>query len=268
MKRTNKKQKPLTFYFKIALFSFLLLCIISILLIGNLFFDKSKEAYEVYIPSFVGKGEDEIYDIHRVMIIKDYIYSDTAKKDEVIYQSHTGKKKIPKDGVYTLGVTVSLGKKTVIVPNLAGMTQRDAQNALNDLGVRVDIEYVCGDYDSGRVLYHIPKKNSEIMANGRVTLYISRSQNDKSITVPEFEGMNIMDAITLAQSNDIIVGDISYVSTEDIPEGYVLSQSLPVGIIVKKNSKINFKVSKSINYNTKDRKESRVKLWMDRKREE
>lgn len=268
MKRINNKQKPLTFYFKIALFSFLSLCIISILLIGNLFFDKGNEAYEINIPSFVGKCQDEIYDIDRVLIIKDHIYSDTVKKGDVIYQSHTGKKKIPKDGVYTLRVTVSLGKKTVMVPNLAGMTQKEAQNALNDLGVRADIEYICGDYDSGRVLYHIPKKNSEIMANGRVTLYISRAQNDKSIIVPELEGMYISKAIILAQSKGFIIGDVRYVNTEDIPEGYVVSQSIPGGIMAEKNSKIDFTVSQITDYNTKDRKESRVKLWMDRKREE
>ena len=80
--------------------------------------------------------------------------------------------------------------------------------------------------------------------------------------------MVINDAVTLANQKGICVGDISYIYTEDLPKGCVVTQSIPSGALVDSKSKISFKVAENINYNTKDKKESRVKLWMDRKREE
>ena len=267
MKRTKKGQKSLSLYFKIFIFSFFLLCIISILLIANLFFEKNG-GNEIEIPSFVGKSEDEIYDIDGVITIKDYVYCDTVNKGRVIYQSYSGRTKVSRDRLFTLNITVSLGNDTVSVPNMAGMDIKNAQKLIKNIGARVDIQYIYGDYDNNMVLYHLPKKDTNIKKGGSITLYVSRSSENQSVKVPEFEGMDITCAISLARENNITIGNIEYVYTEDMPDGYVVAQSIPSGSIVKTNSKINFKVAKSTNYNTKDKKESRVKLWMDKRREE
>lgn len=268
MKRTKKGQKPLSRYFKIFLFSFFLFCLISILLTGKLFFEKNEDVRETEIPSYIGKCENEISYIDRVITIRDYVYSDTVESGRVISQSYIGKIKASKDRWFTLNITVSLGSDTIAVPNMAGMDVKNAQKLIKELGARADIEYIYGDYDRNTVLYHIPKKEANIKKGGNITLYVARTSENESVKIPEFEGMDINDAIRLADKSGITVGDISYIYTEDIPDGCVVLQSIPGMSLVDANSKIDFRVAKSINYNTKDKKESRVKLWMDRKREE
>ena len=267
MKRIKNKSNTLSVYFKSALFSLLAFCLVSIILLGNLFFEKQDGIYEINIPSYRGMSEDDISDIDGVVMIKDYVYSN-EEKGRVISQSYVGKTKIAKDKVYSLYITVSLGEQTLILPNLAGMSAKNAENKLEELGLRCEIRYVSGDYLADVVLYHIPRGDCEVRANDKITLYVSRGNDIGNVKIPEFEGMDINDAVALANKLGINIGKITYIYTEDMPEGCVASQSMPKGILADGKCKIDFCVAKNTNYSTKDKKESRVKLWMDRKREE
>lgn len=74
-----------------------------------------------------------------------------------------------------LTVTVSLGRKPIEVPGLAGMSQREAEQTLTDLGLTVQYgaEENSTDVDKGDVIRQSPEPGETLYQDGVVTLVLS-----------------------------------------------------------------------------------------------
>ena len=72
-------------------------------------------------------------------------------------------------------ITVSKGEETVSMLNVVGMTENDAVDALEDLGLRVSVNEAPDDANVGKVIAQDPAANSTLSPGTRVTITVAVS---------------------------------------------------------------------------------------------
>lgn len=141
----------------------------------------SKGEEEVTIPNVEGMTEDQAVsklENAGFSVTKTSKESDTVDKGSVISQSKTGK--APKGTTITL--TVSSGAASITVPNVTGMTQAKAQDALSEVGLRYDVQEQASTQAKGTVVKYSPAGTAK--KGDTITIYVSTgsTSTDKSTT--------------------------------------------------------------------------------------
>lgn len=72
-------------------------------------------------------------------------------------------------------ITVSKGEETVSMPNVTGMIENDAIDALEDLGLRVTVNKAPDDANIGKVIAQDPAMGSVLSPGTRVTITVGES---------------------------------------------------------------------------------------------
>ena len=115
-----------------------------------------------------------------------------------------------------------IGKINVAVPNVEGMTESEAAEAL----AKKSLTYrVVGD--GATVTDMIPSGGAEIPGNSEVILYMGEKAPDDKVTVPDFTGMTLTQANEAAANNGLYVlakgtdqsGSTISATYQDIPYG-------------------------------------------------
>ncbi|MDG3012893.1 Stk1 family PASTA domain-containing Ser/Thr kinase [Rhodococcus sp. D2-41] len=164
----------------------------------------------------------------------------TVPADTVISTSPTAGTGIDKNGTVTLNV--SSGPQQVQVPQLTGMSQQDATNALQKLGLTVDpdIGHANSTADQlDKVVGQNPSAGSNVAQNGQVTLTLG--SGPQLVRVPDVTGQTL----SVAQPNIEGAGFKVIVSTADSPEakGSVLSTNPSGGSMAPQGSTVTLTVS-------------------------
>ena len=142
-------------------------------------------------------------------------------------------------------ITVSKGAASAVVPNLRGVTLREAKLLLGREGlVMGDLLWYTDDVlPDGVIIESRPETGTVMKLNADVQLVVNRKQTDILVIVPDFIGLDFSEAEIIAEENYIIIGDISYkVDDRMLPET-VLFQSIPPDSEVPKWTIINITIS-------------------------
>ena len=145
----------------------------------------------------------------------------------------------------TIGYRLSTGsEKSLTVPDLAGKTKKEAETALDSMGLKVSVDNsrYSDDVPEGRIITTNPGAGSAVRDGDTVTLYISQGQDTQSVKVPGVTGKYKDDAVTMLTNYGLYV----YVTSEPsdtVPEGLVISQDLKEGTSVQTGSSITITVS-------------------------
>jgi beta-lactam-binding protein with PASTA domain len=165
-------------------------------------------------------------------------YSDTVPAGNVISQS-------PDAGtsVYIgtlVDLVVSLGK-AVTVPDVAGMSQFDAESTILAADLVVgQVTQECNEtVPAGNVISQSPAAGLTVLAGSSVDMIVSMG----IATVPYIIEMSQVDAEAAIVSAGLIVGQITPICSDTVPVGYVISQSLEAGSLVCFNSAVDLIVS-------------------------
>lgn len=192
----------------------------------------------------VGEAERMLSDQGFNVMVKDSLFDANHEVGTVIEQNPYPYSTV-KDGrrVY---LTISIGEKPIIMPNLFGVSPREAELILEtyDLSLR-SRNYVYSDmYHEGTVMGQSYPPGQEIKAGSKIDITISLGKLQEESRVPNFVGKSLYEARQRLSKMQLSLGEISYQEKENILPETVLAQSLAPGTVFSTEDKINLVVSK------------------------
>jgi beta-lactam-binding protein with PASTA domain/tRNA A-37 threonylcarbamoyl transferase component Bud32 len=129
----------------------------------------------------------------------------------------------------------------VPVPDLTGMTEGKAVQALDDRGLEADIRREFSDERANRVFRQVPDAGSRIDEGSTVTVFVSRGL--RQIKVPDLTGMTRGDAETALQREGLRLGQVARAPNDTVPEDQIFQQSIPAGERVDQGTRIDVSIS-------------------------
>ncbi|NLO09206.1 MAG: Stk1 family PASTA domain-containing Ser/Thr kinase [Clostridiales bacterium] len=169
-------------------------------------------------------------------------YSNEYEVGYVIRQYPLGGTDYPVDSEAVL--YVSIGPKSEVIPYVYGNTWEQAEQKLKEyelLPVREDM--FSNEIAVGSVIATDPPKESMIKPGDTVKVYVSKGPEITQAAVPSLIGKTTSAAGTLLTDAGLILGEVSYDSSETYPEGQITYQDTTAGELVDKGTKINVTVS-------------------------
>jgi beta-lactam-binding protein with PASTA domain len=136
----------------------------------------------------------------------------------------------------TVTMIVSTGPATIPVPDVVGQTAADAQAALEGEGFVVTTsEQASDDVEEGLVISTNPGAGIEVAPGTTVDMAVSSGPED--VVVPEFIGLSIDEATTLAEEVGL---EITFVEDPDAPDpdGIVVDQTPEPGEMAEFGSEV------------------------------
>lgn len=170
------------------------------------------------------------------------VFTDNADTEPgIVFAQDPGEgTELAKDSVVTIEVTKAA--ETVLLPNVAGLTELEAERLLNEIGLRVDRNREASDqYDDGIVIGMSPNPNQEVNANTLVTLTISTGP--AQITVPDVTGLTNGEASNLLGQAGLPNPIIDLEPSSEVAKGLVISTDPPAGTLVSKDRQVLIVVS-------------------------
>jgi eukaryotic-like serine/threonine-protein kinase len=140
-------------------------------------------------------------------------------------------------------LVISLGPAPVIVPTLIGMTEAEAQEALEAVGLvaRPLPSEFSRQFDAGRIMRQSPDAGTEVPRGSAVQYTASRGVEVSE--VPNVVGMSRADAQTELNNAGFRVS-VSEANSPDVAAGNVISQNPNAGIRAEENSTVAIVVSR------------------------
>ena len=187
----------------------------------------------VTVPALVGKTEEEAAALLEEEKLGKQMMGEensTQEKGRISSQDIPAGTKV--EQYTTLKYYISKGQQEVTIPDLSGETGVDAQQTLEDLGLKVTIQKEYSEDDGsgyplvnpGYVVSVTPSAGNSATAGDEVTLIVSRGLDwGDSVSVPSVVGMTENDAITtLGKWTDI---QVTEQQSSEVAAGEVISQS-------------------------------------------
>ena len=170
----------------------------------------------------------------------DQVASDTVENGKIAQVNPSPGSKVKKG--QTITGTVSSGTKSVTVPDLTGMTQDQAREALAAKGLKVGSVLTSDDASQreGLVLFSSPEAGTSVnkgesvsitLSSGKVTIPDTIVGYDKSSVIAALQGLTLSVTVTEEYS-------------EDQPAGTVIAVNPAEGSPVAQNSNVSLTVSK------------------------
>lgn len=190
----------------------------------------------IEVPAIVGKlgnqYERELESLGLQYELSGYVESDLEKNFVVDTYPKSGS--LLKKGD-TVKVILSEGIEQVKVPDLTNKTLDEARVILrnNDLKIGNIEERFSEIYDIGKIMIQTPSYNSEVDKNQTVDVVISKGSETRLVIVPEFIGLDIVEAQNLATLNGISIELNSVDTSVKDDHEKIFDQSIPKDIEIK-----------------------------------
>ena len=170
-------------------------------------------------------------------------YSNTVPAGYVISQSPVASASVTSGTAVYL--TISLGPQVTIgqVPYVLGLSQADAQTALNGAGFTVGTitQTYSTTVPAGNVISQSPDAFAWVAMGTAVSLTVSLGP--QMATVPNVVGMTQFNAQTAITSAGLAMGEISQEYNNKVPVGHVISQNLLPGVSVVSGTAMSLTLS-------------------------
>ena len=142
-----------------------------------------------------------------------------------------------------ISMVVSRGPQTVIVPNVVGMAQPDAQSAIiaDGLTVGVITQENSSTVPIGHIISQNPSGGTSAIAGSPVALVVSLGPSQ--VTVPNVVGLTQAAAQSAVIAAKLTVGTITQSNSDTIPVGNVVSQSPPANTSAPEGTPVNLEIS-------------------------
>ena len=234
--------------------AFFVVAIISaaVILYNVLVSGKNDTSSDILIPNLVGQiySDDLIEDLkNKKFNVLDIKYVSLSDKEvgEITSQDPEAdsiRKLDAEKQYYDLTLTVNKGPDSISLPNCALTDYREAKIDLENLGLECEIVQ---QYDDtvldGYVIKTSPEAGDTVTAGDKITIYVSKGKEIKTVLAPAVVGMSLDEAKRTLTRLNIKIGDITYEESSS-PEGTVIKSSLSVGQTVYENlTKANLTVS-------------------------
>ena len=207
--------------------------------------DEDVEIESVTVPDVTGLDKDTaVAALEELGFVVSVEYESSTDVDEDIVISQSVDADTDADYGSDILLTVSAGAEIVTLGDYVGLTQDDAEEALEELGLNymVTLEY-SSTYGTGYVIETDPVAGTEVEAGSTITLVISRGEEVTMTTVPNFIGSSEASARSQASSAGLYLS-VEYVE-DDENVGTVTYQSVSSGSSVEEGTTITVRVAKA-----------------------
>jgi beta-lactam-binding protein with PASTA domain len=197
---------------------------------------------KVEVPDVVGRtASDAAATLHQreLEVAFRSVVSEKVKRDHVISQDPQGGAQVKKHT--TVQVTISAGRGSAPVPEVQGLKQAAAEEALRKAGFNVKVaKQYSDDVPAGTVISSSPAQGQTLERGKTVTLTVSRGP--QGVEVPKLTGLQ-QDAAEQQLSGAGLRADVTQKESDEAA-GTVLSQDPQPGTKVAKNSTVELTVAK------------------------
>jgi eukaryotic-like serine/threonine-protein kinase len=140
-------------------------------------------------------------------------------------------------------LAVSAGQATATVPQVAGVTQQQAQIAIENAGFTFgSISQQLSDQPRGAVIASDPPAGTTL--DLPATVSITLSQGPSTIQIPDLTGRALADARSALEQLGLHLGATSRDTSSFMPENTVLGQTPSPGSTVSAGASVNLRVSR------------------------
>ena len=208
--------------------------------------EDSSDKDTVKVPDIVGMTEEEATKAlkDKKLGIKVDSREDSEKYEEgtVSDQKTKAGTKVKKHSTVHVVVSSALIGKEIIVPDVSGMSEDEAQEKLTDAGFKPTAEFQYDDnVAEGNVISTTPAANSKAAKDTQVKMIVSKGAQKK--TVPDVRGKSEADARSEIQAAGLTVGSTSTQHDDSVAKGNVISQSVTPGKKVSAGTAVNLVLS-------------------------
>lgn len=224
--------------------------VVAIIALVIFFFPKltGSTGSEIKCPQFIGSSQTDImanaeYNANFVLTYKSE-YNSEYPVGIIYNQSQPANYNLKKGATITL--YVSMGSKTVSVPDVSGSTETFAINQLKAEGFKVKTARIADEnVEKDLVVKTDPAIGSAVAEGTEVTIFISDGPPTIYVTVPNVISLELEDAKNKITKAGFVVGEIKEVDNSKYPKGRIEAQD-PDPSSVKKaglGTAINLSVS-------------------------
>lgn len=208
--------------------------------------EDSSDKDTVKVPDIVGMTEEEATKAlkDKKLGIKVDSREDSEKYEEgtVSEQKTKAETKVKKHSTVHVVVSSALIGKEIIVQDVSGMSEDEAQKKLTDAGFKPISEFQYDDnVAEGNVISTTPAANSKAAKDTQVKMIVSKGAQKK--TVPDVRGKSEADARSEIQAAGLTVGSTSTQHDDSVAKGNVISQSVTPGKKVSAGTAVNLVLS-------------------------
>ncbi|MBO8435000.1 MAG: Stk1 family PASTA domain-containing Ser/Thr kinase [Tyzzerella sp.] len=214
----------------------------------------------VPVPAFVGEDFEDAQSMAEELGIKLVQVGEEYSNYEagVIFAQSVEEGESIKQGS-ELSVKVSLGLEEHKMIDVTGLDEKDATEAINDeIGIDPDVEYeFSDDVEIGKVIKQTPSKGTTVTSKSDITIFVSKGEEFKKVSVPNLVGKTEDEAKKLLESKGLILGTVTETESDTVEKGKVITQTISSGEEIAKNSVVNIIVSKGSSKTDEDKKEEK-----------
>lgn len=201
----------------------------------------------VEVPNVVGMTEDDaketLNDEGLGFKVVSREESKEYEKGRVSEQKTEAGEEVAKNTTIEVVVSSGLVGDSITVPDVSGMTEDEAQSALENAGFRnISSEFTYHDsVPSGQVIGTTPEANAEATEDTGIVMQVSKGAERK--TVPNVVGQKDADAQNAIKSAGLSVGTVTYEYSDSVAQGIVISQSVDGGKKVSAGTTVDLVIS-------------------------
>ncbi len=219
-----------------------------VLLLDNLIMPwYTKHGEALAVPNIVAKRYEvakEILEEHGLEVVKAGEKHDANLPFGYVAEQNPAPNRLVKEGrrVY---LTISVGERDVEVPNLVGLSEKNAGERLKSAGLRIgEIDYVYVPNEvQDVVISQSPRPDELVKISSVVDLTVSLGQPTENVTVPALLGKTLAVGKREVQKSGLTLGDISYAVNDQLLPNTIMNQSLEPGLVVDYGDTLDLTVS-------------------------
>ncbi len=142
-------------------------------------------------------------------------------------------------------VTLSRGPEVHTLPDVAGLSERQANIVLERLGYDVEIERREDPMAAGRAVETRPGAGTDLEVPSPLVLVVS--EGAPIVVIPDMVGMHIDDALQILTDARLELGSISFDSEAPEAPGRIVGQYPPVGYSLRAGDTVELRVAGDAN---------------------
>lgn len=136
---------------------------------------------------------------------------------------------------------LSRGPEVHTLPDVAGLSERQAEIVLERLGFDVDVESREDPIPAGRAIETRPPAGSELAVPGRLVLVVS--EGAPIVAVPDMRGLHIDDAVRILADAGLELGSLSFDPGAVEAPGRIVGQYPPEGYSLRAGDGVELRVA-------------------------
>ncbi len=231
------------------LWGILLMVLLGSALAAFLGFGKFWSLNEITVPDVVGKQVDTARNIlisNNLRVSVSDAFSDKVPAGQVISQQPEAGTTVKEQR--TITIVVSKGGEITVVPDLRGLSRRDAELQIKNSGLklgRIDEQFAEGSQPD-TVINQNPRPPAQVAKGTTIDIVISKGTSPKKVSLPDFQGSLLSTVATQLESLKLKQGKITETANDKYPPGTIVGQNPPPATEVMEGSTVDFSVAKGV----------------------